>query len=127
MGTHPIFESDFDCLTETMSRKLNAASKKQRENATKRLRIEMAELALSPIPGIVTHPKTDDNIFEWTAFIKGPVDSVYETGTFEFELSFPSEYPFKPPTCKFKTRIYHCNINSTGHVCIDMLQESVWI
>ena len=40
-----------------MSRKLNAASKKQRENATKRLRIEMAELALSPIPEIVTHPK----------------------------------------------------------------------
>ena len=66
--------------------------------------------------------KSEENMFEWISFIRGPDGSVYENGIFEFELSFPIEYPFKPPNCKFKTRIYHCNINSQGNVCLDILQ-----
>ena len=82
----------------------------------------MAEITLNPIPEIETHPKSEENMFEWISFIRGPDGSVYENGIFEFELSFPIEYPFKPPNCKFKTRIYHCNINSQGNVCLDILQ-----
>ena len=74
------------------------------ENATKRLKIELAELHLSPIPEVETGPKSEENIFEWTSFIKGPSGSVYESGTFEFELSFPIEYPSKPPSCKLKLK-----------------------
>lgn len=110
-----------------MSRKsLENASKKSLENATKRLKIELAEITLNPIPEIETHPKSEENMFEWISFIRGPDGSVYENGIFEFELSFPIEYPFKPPNCKFKTRIYHCNINSQGNVCLDILQDK-WI
>ena len=77
---------------------------------------------LNPIPEIETFPRSEDNMLEWVSYINGPEGSVYENGVFEFQLNFPTEYPFKPPECKFKTRIYHCNVNSQGVVCLDILR-----
>jgi ubiquitin-protein ligase len=110
-----------------MSKKsLDSHSKKTLENALKRLKIELAEIHYNPIPEIEVYPISNDNVFEWIAKIEGPIESPYEGGIFEFRMSFPSNYPFKPPTCKFETRIYHCNVNSAGMVCLDILAVSIF-
>ena len=72
--------------------------------------------------GIDAFPK-DDNLYNWIAIILGNKNTPYENGTFILNIEFPKDYPFNPPIIFFKTKIYHCNINSSGGICLDILKD----
>jgi ubiquitin-conjugating enzyme E2 D/E len=55
--------------------------------------------------------------------ITGPSDTPYQGGVFYLKIHFPADYPFKPPKCQFTTKIYHCNINKNGSICLDILKD----
>lgn len=42
------------------------------------------------------------------------------------DVDIPFNYPFKPPKVIFKTKIFHCNINKKGVVCLDLLTGRMW-
>lgn len=50
-------------------------------------------------------------------------DSPYSGGVFFLSITFPTDYPFKPPKVSFSTKIYHPNINANGSICLDILRD----
>ncbi|KAK8794825.1 hypothetical protein WA158_001806 [Blastocystis sp. Blastoise] len=95
----------------------------KKHGALSRIQSDLAEMILSPPCGCTAAPK-EDNIYEWIATLPGPPDSPYEKGVFTLHILFPDDYPFSPPKVTFMTRIYHCNINSNGSICLDTLKNN---
>lgn len=71
--------------------------------------------------GISAFPE-EDNIFCWKGTINGSKDTVFEGTQYRLSLSFPNDYPFKPPKVKFETLCFHPNVDVRGHICLDILQ-----
>ena len=90
---------------------------------SKRLAQEIKDLEKSPVPHCSAGP-SGNNMMKWDATIIGPPDTPYEGGIFKLSIDFSHDYPFKPPTIKFITKIYHCNINSNGGICLDILNKN---
>lgn len=84
---------------------------------------ELVEITENPPENCSAGPK-GDNLYEWVATLFGPPGTPYEGGIFFLAIQFPTDYPFTPPTIVFRTRIYHCNINSSGAICIDSLKSN---
>ncbi|KAF8821301.1 ubiquitin-conjugating enzyme subfamily protein [Cardiosporidium cionae] len=90
--------------------------------ALKRISKELNDLNRDPPANCSAGPVGSD-MFHWHATIMGPDESPYAGGIFFLNIHFPTDYPFKPPKVHFTTKIYHCNINSNGAICLDILKE----
>ena len=67
-----------------------------------------------------------ENLMVWFPKIKGPLNTPFEDGLFDLQITFNEDYPIKPPSIKFLTPMFHPNIYRDGKICIDILQTNEW-
>ncbi|KAF5401849.1 hypothetical protein PHET_04543 [Paragonimus heterotremus] len=67
----------------------------------------------------------NSNMRLWTGYIV-PEEAPYSKGAFKIEITFPPEYPFKPPKLIFRTPIYHPNIDEKGMICLPIITPENW-
>ncbi|XP_040429938.1 ubiquitin-conjugating enzyme E2 B isoform X3 [Cygnus olor] len=85
---------------------------------------------------------------QWNAVIFGPEGTPFEDGTFKLVIEFSEEYPNKPPTVRFLSKMFHPNallsvqtrlelkqgtdqaqrysflsVYADGSICLDILQN----
>lgn len=73
--------------------------------AAKRLRKELQVLLKSPDDADILLEHNPDNLLQWKAWIRGPVDTPYEGGVFELDIRCGTDYPLAPPSIKFITKV----------------------
>jgi len=91
--------------------------------SSKRIVRELNDLQRDPPSNCSAGPITEQDIYNWKATIIGPEGSPYSGGLFQLIISFPTDYPFKPPKVQFMTKIFHPNINANGGICLDILKD----
>ncbi|CAL5995992.1 Ubiquitin-conjugating_enzyme E2 [Hexamita inflata] len=98
----------------------------------KRLQAEYKQLLKQQeelsVQGISFTPSTD--LSQWTLFLLfNELDSLYYGKKYQIQIRVPSDYPFKPPKCRFTTSIFHPNIKTdTGEICLNIIndEENEW-
>ncbi|KAG2158473.1 ubiquitin-conjugating enzyme/RWD-like protein [Suillus bovinus] len=63
------------------------------------------------------------NLMEWEVGIPGKAGTPWEGGLFKLTMTFPEDYPSKPPKCKFTPPLFHPNVYPSGTVCLSILDE----
>lgn len=93
--------------------------------ASRRVAKELEDLQ-QELPPYLQHLYCDDaNVLVWHALLL-PDKPPYHLKAFNLRIDFPKEYPFKPPTVTFTTKIYHPNVSESGQVCLPLLSKENW-
>lgn len=85
--------------------------------ALQRLRKELMALRRKPMEGIQAEP-LEANILEWHYVLTGFKGSPYEGGIYHGTITFPKEYPFKPPSIMMFTPNGRFEVNT--RLCLSM-------
>lgn len=107
---------------------------------------ELGDVTNTPPPGCSIKLANEDDINLWDVTMDGPPESPYtvslinlkskqrnvliaeQGGKFHIQITLPKEYPFKPPTLTFRTKIYHPNVTNDdrGAMCLGILRADEW-
>lgn len=88
--------------------------------AAAHLQKSLRELQQRPLGGFKID--VEDDLFKWTVWFLGPKGTPYHPGIYKAQLSFPQEFPFKPPEFRILSSFWHPNIYAeTGKICISIL------
>eukprot|EP01134_Creolimax_fragrantissima_P001142 CFRG1142T1 len=87
------------------------------------LQKQLRSLLKHPVDGFSAGLVDEDDVYKWEIMVMGPPDTLYEGGFFKCHLTFPKEYPQRPPKLKFVSSIWHPNVHEDGEVCISILHE----
>ncbi|KAG8626490.1 hypothetical protein KVT40_005435 [Elsinoe batatas] len=96
------------------------------QSTSKRLIHEIQSYGQEPSEALIDlGPIHDDDLFHWSAVMRGVEGTAYEDGLWKLDIQIPENYPLAPPKVKFVTPICHPNVHfKTGEICLDLLKTS---
>lgn len=65
--------------------------------------------------------RQNDDLSSLLVSLSPPEGTPYEEGIFFIDMDIPVDYPSKPPSIKFTTKIYHPNISEEGGIYFEMI------
>jgi ubiquitin-protein ligase len=97
----------------------------KKENITRLIR-DVRDLIKNPLHDNGIYYKHDEtNMLKGYVLIIGPKDTPYADGNFLFEISYPPDYPYLPPTVTYCTNggniRFNPNLYRRGKVCLSIL------
>uniref|UniRef100_A0A8C5N288 E2 ubiquitin-conjugating enzyme n=1 Tax=Leptobrachium leishanense TaxID=445787 RepID=A0A8C5N288_9ANUR len=91
--------------------------------ARRRLMRDFKRLQEDPPAGVSGAP-SENNIMVWNACVNFDcLFFLFYIGTFKLTIEFTEEYPNKPPTVRFVSKMFHPNVYADGSICLDILQN----
>ena len=92
----------------------------------KRLLRDVARMIKNPLTDNgIYYVHDSENMLKGYALVFGPDDSLYRYGSYMFEFTYPTEYPFVPPKVTYLTNDgttrFNPNLYRNGKVCISLL------
>ncbi|KAM9921788.1 hypothetical protein OXX80_012058, partial [Metschnikowia pulcherrima] len=63
------------------------------------------------------------DLTRWDAGIPGRPNTLWADATYPVTITFPEDYPSKPPKVSFPPKFYHPNVYPSGTVCLSILNE----
>jgi ubiquitin-protein ligase len=97
----------------------------RKENITRLIR-DVKDVLKNPLHDNGIHYKHDDtDMLKGYALVIGPSETPYQDGFFLFEIRYPPEYPYLPPTVTYCTNgqniRFNPNLYRKGKVCLSIL------
>ncbi|KAJ3021966.1 E2 SUMO-conjugating protein ubc9 [Thoreauomyces humboldtii] len=68
-------------------------------------------------------PDNTLDLAKWAVGIPGKANTSWEGGVYTLTMTFPDDYPQKPPKIQFPPKFFHPNIYPSGTVCLSILDE----
>ena len=96
------------------------------KDSRRRLQKDIIEIIKNPLSDHgIYYAHDEQNMLKGYAVIFGPSDTLYRYGSYCFNFTFPTNYPFSPPKVKYMTNDgttrFHPNLYRNGKVCISIL------
>lgn len=88
-------------------------------SAVPHLSKQFRDLSQRPLGGFRVEVGSD--LFTWTVWFSGPKDTLYFPGQYKAQLTFPQDFPYKPPEMRILSSFWHPNVYEDGRVCISIL------
>lgn len=90
-------------------------------SAVPHLQKQLQELTVAPPAGFRVEAPND--IYEWVVWFCCPEESPYAGGQYKALMTFPKDFPMKPPEFRIVSAFWHPNVYPSGQFCISILHS----